>query len=752
MRPHNWWDEFGEELSDPEKLTSDLARELVSQVTSNAVAGITIVSLRQSASMGYSGVFMNVEMERPQDLAYPIQVVEPIAVFFPFDGGQPSVLSLREDFPDTPHQNWVPHGIPRALCIDDRPWEEARLTATGFDIVRRIQVWLSNASRGELHDTAQPPEPMFLSSARTIVLPASAVTENPEPAELVGFIREDNPNFVFTAEANSIEEPPNITVVAIQAHGQGQARIRHVPNSLSSLSAELKNCGVDLYDELKSRLRNWAGIQDSEIRRLSTRIAIVVTFPLASERQNTVNDIRAFITDQSAGEIGVALGVLHTNNSDVGDRGAYVAAISARDPIEQDLRVESAQVHFGVSREIAAMLSGRTKKDCRKAVLVGAGSLGSQLSVNLAREGALTWTVVDCDILLPHNTVRHALHIDDIGASKAHALAQKIGSILNEGVDSICCNLFQPHSGSRDQLENAFKDAEIIIDASASVAVSRHLCDLTNVPARRICAFFNPAGTSVVLLVENVDRSITLRDLEAQYYRSLICDHRLIRHLETEGPGVRYSGSCRSLTNQIPASNAALLSALISQAITRTLETEDASISIWTLKNNGEVQLVSFNGTPVKRKRSDRWKIVYDDELVSNIMAVCSEKLPNETGGALLGLADMSANSIHLVHALPEPEDSLGTRSGFERGVFDLRNQVSKAMTTTMDQVRYVGEWHSHPEGTLATPSLTDLEQLNWLRAEMEIEGLNGLIAIAAADGSFSLVLSSDAVVEVSRN
>ncbi len=752
MKLHNWWNDFGKELSDPDKLSSDLAKELVSQVTNYVVPGVNIVSLRQSAAMGCSGVFINIEVERPQDLAYPIQAVEPIAVILPFDKRQPSVLSLREDFPDTPHQNWVPSGKPRALCIDDRPWEEARLTATGFDIVRRIQVWLSNASRGELHDTAQPPEPLFFFSARTIVLPSSAMMENPEPVELVGIIHEDNPNFVFTIEASYVGVPPNITVVAIKARPQDQERIRHIPNSLSSLASELENCGIDLYDKLKTVLRNWAGIEDSEIQRLSTRLAIVVTFPLATEQQGPVNDVRAFITDQSAGEIGVALGVLHTNNSNVGDCRAYIAAIPVREPINQELRVESAQVHYRVSREIAAMLSGRKKPDNRRAVLVGAGSLGSQLSLNLAREGALAWTVIDCDILLPHNTVRHALHFDDIGTQKANALANKISGVLDERVEPICCNLFHPDSGSHDRLEKAFKDAEIIIDTSASVAMSRHLCDLHNVHARRICAFFNPAGTSAVLMVENTSRSITLRDLEAQYYRNLICDRRLIHHLETEYPGVRYSGSCRSLTNQIPASNAALLSALISQGVKRVLETEDASISIWTLKDNGEIELVNFDGTPVTIKSTDEWKIVYDDELVSNIMAVRSEKLPNETGGALLGITDMNAKFIHLVHALSQPEDSSGTRSGFERGVFDLRNQVTKAMTMTMDQVRYVGEWHSHPEEALATPSPTDLEQLNWLREEMEFEGLNGLVAIAAADGSFSLVLSSDVLAEVSQN
>ena len=73
---------------------------------------------------------------------------------------------------------------------------------------------------------------------------------------------------------------------------------------------------------------------------------------------------------------------------------------------------------------------------------------------------------------------------------KLHALAREISSVLDEEVKSISCNLLYPDNGSHDLLKKVFGDAEIIIDTSASVAVSRHLSDLPAVHARRICAFF----------------------------------------------------------------------------------------------------------------------------------------------------------------------------------------------------------------------------------------------------------------------
>ena len=686
---------------------------------------------------------MDVEVDRPQDLAYPIRAIEPIAVLFPFDGGQPSVLALREDFPDTYHQNWSLPDAPRALCIDDRPWAEAQLTAASNEIGRRVQLWLSKAARGELHDPAQPPDPLFFSSPLQLILPASAVFKTVEPVELTGFVREDNESCVLASEAKVAGMPPMLTVVLLQARAQRMTRLRHAPCTLAVLSEELDHGGIGLYGELKRRLRSWAGLGDANIRRLSTRLAIVVVFPVAVSEQQGVNDVRAFITSETAGELGVALGVLHRNESRVGDGRAYVVAIPETQPRNDDLPVQPANVHFTLNREIAAAVAGRAEPDRRRAVLVGAGSLGSQLSLHLAREGAFGWTVVDEDHLLPHNFVRHALFPDDIGSPKADALARRLGALLGEQAAAIRCDLLRPDQNARERLTAAFGEAAVIIDASASVAVSRHLSDMEAVEARRICAFFNPTGTSVVLLAENADRSITVRDLEAQYYGIVASDPRLSSHLGGATQGVRYSGSCRALTNRIGASNAAVLAALAARGTVQGLATDKATISIWTMEANGEVALIGRQGAPVTRKRLGDWTISYDSGLVRRLTALRDALLPRETGGVLLGIADTSRRSIYIACALPAPEDSCGSEEGFERGIVNLRQQVSGAVAATMQQLRYVGEWHSHPDRASAMLSSTDIVQLAWLGQELEIEGLPALMVIVATDERVTVALSA---------
>lgn len=648
MTLHPWWNSFGSEASSVGELTPILAQELASLATAGALPGVRMVGLRQFPEGGYAGVCLEVDVERPQDLAHPIKAVEPVAILFPFDGGRPSVLSLRADFPDTLHQNWSPPGGPYSLCIDDRPWPEARLSTTANDILRRIQLWLSKAARGELHDPAQPPDPLFFTSQLSLILPAKALAESKEPVELAGFVRSDNQNIIIAKPVDFADgRPPIFTVLAFQAQPRAMARLRSAPNTLVTLASELDKCGIKLANELKTRLKAWAGLDHGDVRRLSSRLAVVVTFPVAEGAQCSVNDFRAFLTFDTAGEIGVALGVLYANNSQVGDKRAYITAIPEGTSTNQELRVEPVQVHFALNRELAATVAGHTAPDLRRAVLVGAGSVGSQLSVDIAREGAFSWSVVDDDYLLPHNFVRHALFAGDVGAPKAAALAHKLAALLDEPVAAIQCTVLAPNEDADAQLTAALSQADVIIDASASVAVSRHLSDLPDVNARRVCAFFNPAGTSIAVLSENTDRTMTLRDLEAQYYRLVLTEAKLAGHLVPGGPGVRYTGSCRSLTNRIPASNAAILSALAARGIVAALAADEATISIWTLNSKGEVQLVQCNGAPVTCKQLGAWTIAYDAGLLDELAAMRRIKLPNETGGVLLGVADMSRKSIY---------------------------------------------------------------------------------------------------------
>jgi hypothetical protein len=64
----------------------------------------------------------------PQVPVYPVHKTERIGILFIGEGRLPFILMLRDDFPDTEHQQIVPNGHLAVICIDNRPWAEARLT------------------------------------------------------------------------------------------------------------------------------------------------------------------------------------------------------------------------------------------------------------------------------------------------------------------------------------------------------------------------------------------------------------------------------------------------------------------------------------------------------------------------------------------------------------------------------------------------------------------------------------------------
>ncbi|HLH88365.1 MAG TPA: ThiF family adenylyltransferase [Xanthobacteraceae bacterium] len=743
MGLHPWWSGFGEAVASTDDLTWVPAREMASAVAAGTIPGVTLTEMKACAQSGRVAVALAIEVERPQDLAHPIRATEPVAVVFEAQGGQPRVLALRDDFPDTPHQNWTPPDAPCSLCVDDRPWAEARLTYRPADFIRRIQLWLAKAARGELHDTAQPPDPLFFVSQLGIVVPRAASVTGADPVELIGFVRSDNQALILTrtvAEAEPRRKgQPGFVVIGLRAKPQSMTRLRHAPVTLAALHAELQPAGINVIDEIKARLRAWAGIAHDSVRRLSSRLAILVAFPITTADGKTTDDLRAFISLETAGQIGVQWGLLHNTKAAgvAGDDDVFLRAVPEGAPAPGDIKIEPAQVHLAFDRELAAAVAGHAEPDRRRAVLVGAGALGSQIAMNMAREGAFTWTVVDSDWLLPHNLARHALLANELGAPKALALARQMGWLLNESFTAVAGDVAKPDA----ELVRELAEADVIIDASASVAVSRHLADLENSPARRLCVFFNPAGTAVVLFAESRDRAITLRDLEAQYHRLVQTEPALNDHLRA-GPGLRYSGSCRALTNRIPATSAALLSALGARGLAEALTSDVATLRIWKVGTASTVQLIERHGSATHRVDLAEWSISYDDGLLAELASLRASRLPRETGGVLLGIADMSRKSIHVAHALPEPEDSRGSPQGFERGVVGLKAAVNRAVESSLHQLSYVGEWHSHPARSSPMPSGIDLAQIVWLGNELEYEGLPGLMAIAADNGAFAFVLS----------
>ncbi|WP_242971957.1 ThiF family adenylyltransferase [Haloimpatiens massiliensis] len=82
-----------------------------------------------------------------------------------------------------------------------------------------------------------------------------------------------------------------------------------------------------------------------------------------------------------------------------------------------------------LSRRLAADISTLASEKNPKILFVGVGALGSKMIFHLARNGYTNITIIDKDILSPHNLVRHALFSDSISRNKAEDIANKLNKM-----------------------------------------------------------------------------------------------------------------------------------------------------------------------------------------------------------------------------------------------------------------------------------------------------------------------------------
>ena len=681
----------------------------------------------------------------PQRPRHPIRARERVGLLFLPIEGRPLVMALRDDFPDTEHQLLPAEGSPPMICIDDRAWVEAQRTWTPAELVKRIVTWFERTALGELHQDGQPVEPLLLGSPLRLLVPRSLIAGGDDPDDLIGVPNESR-TLMEVREVGAepvqhlVQGAEPISVIFYDIPAERMRRLKMAPTTFVGLRRFCGERGVDLLADLRTRLTGW--IAGERAWSLHGRVAILLRMSIMRAGGKVAGgvDLRAFIMEIGAGELAVALGVAERSNQgqDAGSLGrvGYVQRLPVGD-VDDDalgkLKVQHAEVHLGFDADLAAHLTGRQEADIRRVVLIGAGAIGSHVAACLAREGRFRWTVVDDDILLPHNLARHTSSRAEVGRRKAEIVAEALTDLAPDAsVTAIHANAITP-GDEEDRLQQAFDDADLVIDATASVAASRHLASRPG-RARLASVFFNPTGRSAVLLLEPADRSATLHDLEAQYMALLLRDDALWDHLEPDGQLVAYTGACRALTSRIPESRVMALSGLVAGGLGRAVDEDAAQAVVWRLADDGAVSVHRIESQPVVRATHGGWMFAIDGGVMERLRELRASALPREAGGLLFGLVDIPLRCIHVVEVGDAPMDSRRSETGFERGLAGVDERIAEVGRRTGGQVTYLGEWHSHPPGASADPSAIDAIQLSWLSSLADLEGIPTIMVIVAED------------------
>lgn len=735
----------------PEKLQVTKARQFLHYLKAVGTHARLIETRRVNEPLSDVIIFELI-VERPQVLAFDIRRAEPLAaVFAASDDRTPEVLSLRPDFPSVPHLNLTVEEFPRSICLYEQPFEQTRLSWTPADFMRRIHHWFAATARGTLHAEDQPLEPLISASNYRLILPADfAPNATRTDPRLYTIFPIKSGNDAITFRMVPLNKQPSektdSVIAAFFCKPQRHGVIQRTPQNLYDLNALCLNGGLALANELYATVRDWFLNKPSN-DVLDARLIVLVYLPKTRQTNGNIEatEVRAFLTLKKVREIGEELGLLAKHGSVSG----FLIGRSEPSPAAlKNIPVAIMQVHDTLTPKLAALMNGyRFCED--RVVAVGLGAIGSQVFNNLLRSGYGKWTLIDDDILLPHNCARHFLGDWAVGRNKAEAMAEVGYAIFNDPTIAtpIPANILSPQ-GHAKQIEQAFSNARLILDMSASVAVGRNLATLDNSP-KCLSVFVTPNGNSLALLAEDTNRSVRLDWLEMLHYRALLNIPPLENSFRSPESRIRYGNSCRDLTAQLSQDSIATWAGIASKAIKSIAADSNAALWIYTSDQNGTITLHRQTiVTPIRYPLND-WTILTDTWLLQKLAALRTKRLPNETGGVLLGSFDTHRRICSIIDVIPSPPDSKEWPTSYIRGCEGLAAKVKSVQEQTLGQVNYVGEWHSHPRGASTRPSRDDFTAYGWLVGHMDIESLPAIMMIIGDRQQFRLVSTEPAVENI---
>nr|WP_297352914.1 ThiF family adenylyltransferase [uncultured Caldimonas sp.] len=645
-----------------------------------------------------------------------------------------SVWALRKTFPRLLHQNRIGPDSPAELCLYFEPVAAVLREWTPDTFLRRIQWWLENSAKGTLHAADQPVEQLFFVPDYELVLPWNfdELRKNTEVRFSVvpGMKRADG-HLTLRLVPNAGEGLLPVSLVQLDLPPIIQGEVMPEPTTLGELQDLLAGRGLNLLTELKALVQSGVGA-DGALPTCEEELALVLlNIPVKrtadAEPERTRH--QAFALAGSRLELGEKLGVLMKH------AGRYFKDVMRTQPAYewQSVALLTSEVLQFNSRETARAQSG-LKEAGPKATLVGVGSLGSLLATLWGRMGWGEWTVIDKDHIKPHNLSRHVALRAHVGLSKTAVVqALHMSTMLDAssvaGIEADACEF------TNDKVAAAIDTSSLVVDASTTLEYPRAVSSRDSA-ARHVSVFLTPNGRDSVLLIEDVGRKMRLRTLEAQYYRALIRNEFGEDHLAGNASTFWSGASCRDISAVMPYSLVMTHAGSLADQVRLASGQGGARIRIWQRdSDSGQVRVHDVATEPERSLDLGEMKLYVDAGVERRLREMRAAKLPNETGGVLLGYYDFIEQMVVIVDALPEPPDSKASRTGFERGKEGLAPTVQEAMRRTAGNVKYIGEWHSHPRGHSTTPSIDDRIQTAILSLEMASDGLPALQIIVGDRG-----------------
>lgn len=391
--------------------------------------------------------------------------------------------------------------------------------------------------------------------------------------------------------------------------------------------------------------------------------------------------------------------------------------------------VEPVTIIDMVTPKYAGWLSKTTDAVRKKKILIiGVGAVGSAIADLLYRNGLCKLTLCDNDGFSPHNVVRHIIPEKLTLKSKVQLMERHLKKIL---FFSGSVKTIDEDAAEYIKREEA-KEFDLIIDASASSRVMYALDDYCpNKVVVRVC--MSNSGKVGMLYIHRKNET-KLHEFYYQIMRKALDDGQTAQDISSwlkferssTLDRIRIGEGCHSNTMQM-GYNKVIPHCGLAVSVIKDLDNlngDNLYLNFFDYDYEGSLYTERFCVSRFVNVDSDNldWQIRIPEDLLNEILKEARNNSRVETGGYLIGLTNAKRKTIYVL-ATFIPADSNHLPDSLVLGTEGWKDYLSYCNNRSAGQLRYLGDWHSHPHGSVVR-SQKDKETFDKIRPELDEIGV----------------------------
>lgn len=660
---------------------------------------------------------------------------EPVVIGLPshdIENCEPYVFPDRLDFPfeNFPHINFPHDGLPATLCLTREDFKEWFVEHSFEDYLMLIKKWLDDAAKGNLIKTKQGDfyEPFRIQNPSKFFFRVPFEDSHLEKCDIRGtlyyplYSLDNETGLVITGDLgkNDFKECYGLGMLFTKpANEVCEKWYIKYPKTIGEMIRFIVD--NDFEWDIKG-LAKILGDKNISPEVLLFQLAFVR--PAKIIGKHTRIDYLTFSIKTSD--------LLSNNQNGVVDEVQVI-----------DLLVPDFAKYLSATDDIMA------KKNI---LILGCGAVGSKLIYHFVRSGICNLTICDNDSMAPHNICRHAL--------SHHQFFTKKVKLIEQELNSMYPRVYLPIKTIDDDVLDWLPDQDLsqynlIIDATASAAVMRCIDTLRRNISAPIVQFALSEGGNIGHTYINRDSATLCSDFYMLLVREAITNDDLsewiIKEKDHSLDYVRVGEGCHSNTMVLGDDIISAHTASASQAI-RKIDTFTENQALFTFIGNsypGEIYSDRYmldKMVSIKCSNDNDWEVRIPSSLLNDMKNRAGRVSPKETGGYLMGCVEEKYKRIYVLHTYI-PKASYNSKTRLRLSTSGWRDNHDMVSARTASTLVYLGDWHSHPTGSLEMSEIDIIT--NYTIIVEEIESLVGLCIITNTRDTQAYVVNPHKLIYV---